>query len=218
MDNAQKNIIRDAGDCTVKQFIRCAFEQKYRVLLIEGQATDDELREAFEFIYSQYIDYAGLYETREFEMSAYINSLDNRIQTIKRFTELQLSFIAEFELPFIPGFEMVEKYGHHLYWDDEQPDIEAFKKRLQQIGGKEKKYESILKNKVTELIEFRRRQIKKEFTLLETRKQFMTMLNRLQQQKFVIDKATTTVEELALMIQDSRDQAEEAKMQIKTKK
>lgn len=196
----------------------CAFKEKYRVLLIEGEATEEELQQAFEMIYAQHVDLSGLYQTREFEMSAYINFLDTRIRTIERFIELQLTFIHEFGLPFIPGFALVKKYGHNLYWNPAYPDIEGFKKRLEQINSRESKYRSTLKTKINELVEFRRKQVKKEHTLLESRKSFLTTLNRLQQAKFVIDKNVTTVEELDLMILDHKEQQEADKIQAKTKK
>lgn len=211
-------IITDAADCNIKQFIRCAFEGKYKVLLIDGEATDAELQSAFEMIYAQYIDLSGMYQTREFELSAYINFVDNRIRTIERFIELQRLFLREFNMPFLPAFGLFKKYGHHLVWNPEYPDTDLFKKKLGQIEMKEKKYHSILNTKIKDLVEFKKKQIAGEHSLLESRKQFITTLNRLQQAKFVIDKNETSVEELALMIRDHKDQIEENKMQAKAKK
>lgn len=214
----QPTIITEASECTVKQFMQCSFEGKHRVLLLSGEATDLQVRQAFELIYAQYTDLSGLYQTREFELSAYIDSLDKRVHTVDRFLELQRLFIAEFSSPFVPGFYLVKKYGHAFHWNHENPQIDLFAKKLAQVEMKEKKYRTILNAKINELIEFRKKHIKKEFTLLESRKEFITGMNRLQQAKFVINKNETTVEELALMIRDSRDQQEEAKMQEKTKK
>lgn len=211
-------IISQASECTIKQFIKCAFEAKYRGLLVEGEASDEELQQAFESIYAQHVDLSGLYQTREFEMSAYINSLDNRIHTIDRFIELQLLFIVEFDIPFIAEFGIIKKYGYNLYWNPEFPDIPGFKRKLDQIKNKETKYKSTLKNKINELVELRRKQVKKEHTLLESRKGFLTTVNRLQQAKFVIDKNTTTVEELDLMILDHKEQQDSDRIQAKTKK
>lgn len=211
-------IITDAADCNIKRFKLCAFKGKYKVLLVDGEATDEELQQAFEMIYAQYIDLSGMYQTREFELSAYINSLDNRIRTIERFVELQRLFLGEFNMPFLPSFGLVKRYGHHLVWNPEYPDTDLFKKKLAQIEMKEKKYHSILNTKIKDLVEFRKKQNNKEHTLLESRKQFITTLNRLQQAKFVIDDEKTTVEDLAIMICDHKDQIEENKMQAKAKK
>jgi len=208
-----ENIIQSAADCNVDKFMKCAFQERYRCLLLSGDADDDLLRAAFEIIYAEYVDYAGLYVTREFEISGYIESLDKRITTINRFITLQRTFLHEFDVPFIPGFALVKKYGHRLYWDFNRPDKEAFLKKLQQIQASESRYQAELNKKVNELVELRRKKVNKEFTLLESRKQFIMSTNRLQQNKYVIDKDKTTMEELGLMIKDYRDQASEADMQ-----
>lgn len=213
-----ENIIHSSADCSVKKFKDCAFAGKYKTLLISGEATEEELKAAFEYIYAEYVDYAELYQSREFEMSAYINWLGNRIGVITRFIELQRRFMKEFESPFIPAFGLVKKYGHHLWWDFAHPDKDAFLKKLMQIEMKEKKYEHELNKKVTELLDLQKKKIKKEHTLLESRKDFITMCNRLQQARFVIDQDKTMVEELALAIKDQRDQQQSDAMNAKTKR
>jgi hypothetical protein len=211
-------IINQASECTVKQFIQCAFEGKTKVLLLSGEASDLQLHQAFELIYAEYTDLSGLYQNREFEMSAYIDSLDKRVHTIERFLELQRLFVLEFGMPCVAYFPIVKKYGHNLHWNFDNPQIDLFERKLAQIEAKEKKYRTILHTKIGELLELKKKQAKKEFTLLESRKEFIASLNRLQQAKFVIDKNSTTVEELGLMIRDYRDQAEEAKATDKFKR
>lgn len=209
-----EGIISSSAECTIRQFMRCAFEEKYRCLLLPGaEATDEELKTAFEIIYAEYVDYAGLYQNREFEICAYINSLDNRMQVTKRFTEMQRIFIDTFDAPYIPGFAIVKKYGHNLYWDFERPDKAAFLKKLQQIDLFEKRFTTEIDKKIHELVELRKKKEFKEYTVLETRKEFISMLNRLQQARFVIDKDKTSVEELSLMIRDLKDQQDEDRIQ-----
>lgn len=213
-----QNIIQRAADCSVKQFMQCSFDGKYKALLIEGDADEDQLRNAFEIIYAEYVDLSDLYQSQEFEMVAYINSLDNRIQVIKRFVDLQRKFLKQFDVPYSRGLGIVKKYGHNVYWDANHPDKDAFLRMLIKVEMKEKKYEGIVNKKVDELLELRKKKVKKEHSILESRKDFVTMLNRLQQSRFAIDKDKTSVEELALMIKDQRDQVEEQKMQAKMKK
>lgn len=202
--------VNNAADCTVKQFKACCFDQRFRVLVIDGDPSDQELQEAFELIYSQYVDLSGLFISREFELSAYIHSLEIRITSIERFVELQERFIEEFNSPFTPAFPIAKRYGHTLYWNPDSPDIDQFKAKLSRIKGGEAKYIVELKKKKTELFDLHKKRANKEFTLLESRKQFVTMLNRLQQAKFVIDQKETTVEELALMIADQKEQQDDA--------
>jgi hypothetical protein len=63
-----------------------------------------------------------------------------------------------------------------------------------------------------------RKKAKGEYDPLQSRKDFVVMLNRLQQAKFIIDKSVTTMEELGLMVKDLRDQQEEEKAQRTFKK
>lgn len=212
------NIINTAAECNIKQFMSCAFYGKHRVLLIDGEATDDELREAFEYIYNQYVDYSGLFATREFELAAYIHSLKMRIGIVREFVKLQKMFIAEFNIPFVAYFEIIKKYGHNLHWNHEYPDIDLFLIKLAKVESREAKYKSELKAKEKELFDLQRKKITKEFTLLGSRKQFLLTLARLQQAKFVISKTETMMDEVALMIKDQKDQSEEANAQRSFKK
>lgn len=212
------NYINTAAECTVKQFETCCFENKLRALLIEGEATDEELREAFERIYEQYVDLSGLYETREFEMSAYINSLTVRIFTVQEFVRLQREFVSQFNVPYVPGFYLVKKYGYTIQWDHDAPDLDTFSARLEKIESKEAKFKSELKRKQAELAEFQKKKITGEFTLLESRRQFLTQILRLQQAKYVINKRETSVEELAYALRDQKDIQEEERAQRSFKK
>jgi hypothetical protein len=212
------NYINTAAECTVKQYEACRFEDKLSVLLIEGEVTNEELREAFEFIHGQYVDLSGLYETREFEMSAYINSLTVRINTVHEFIRLQLEFISQFKVPYVPGFYLVKEYGHKLHWDHEAPDIDTFLSRLEKMEMKEAKFKSELKRKEKELSDLQQKKSNGEFTPLESRRQFLTQILRLQQAKYVINKKETTIEEVAYAIKDQKDLQDEDRAQRSFKK
>jgi hypothetical protein len=210
--------INTAAGCNVKQFEDCAFRQQYKVLILEGEPTDLELQQAFELIYAEYVDLSGLFVSKEFDLSAFIHRLEIRKTTIKNFVELQKIFISEFGQPFPQAFHLVKKYGHSLYWNAAGGNLELFLQKLNKIPAKEVRYEIELRNKKTELIELHRKKVKKEFTLLESRKEFVTMLNRLRQSQFVINRNETTVEELALAIADQKEQQEAAKAQNQFKR
>lgn len=223
MDEMVYEYIESAADCSIKRFMAATFENKLKALIINGNPSEEEyhalepkLQTAFEFIYAQYVDFSGLYLSQEFELVAYIKSLDTRITTLKWFVDLQNLFMGQFNVPYLPGLSVAEKYGYRLYWDPNYPD--SFIQKLNSIPAKESKFKIRMAEKTKELVELRKKQIKKEHSVLETRKDFITMMNRLQQRKFVIDKNETTVEELALMIKDQRDQAEAENMNRKFKK
>lgn len=206
-------IINTAAECNIKKFEACRFDNKLRVLIIEGDATDEELREAYEFIHGQYVDLSGLYETREFEMTAYISSLAVRINTVHEFIRLQREFISQFDIPYVPGFYLVKKYGYTLLWDHESPDIDTFLARLEKMESKEAKFKSELKRKQTELSTFQSKHQAGEYTPMESRRQFLTQILRLQQAKYVIIKNETMMEELAYAIRDQKELQDEEKAQ-----
>lgn len=212
------NIINDAGDCSVKRFMDCAFKEKYDVLLVEGIADPLELKNAFEFIYAQYIDLAGLYETREFELYAYITMLEGRINTVKQFIALQRSFVAQFDVPYFKAFGIVRKYGHVLKFSPGQTSTELFLTRLNQIEMMERRIEDERAGKVKQLYDLHKKKIGKQHSIIESRTEFVSMLNRLQQNKFVIDREKTSVEEIGLMIRDCKEQAMEQRMNNKVKR
>lgn len=213
-----ENIIQRAADCSPRQFMQCAFEGKYKALLIESEASEEDLKTAFEYIYAEYADYSGLFQSQEFDIVSYINSLDTRIQFMKRFIELQRKFLVNFDVPYMPGLPMVKKYGHNLYWDFNRPDREAFLQLLVKIEGRESKYQAMVDKKVSELIALRKKKQTREHSILESRKDFVTTLNRLGQAGFQIDKDRSNMEEVALMIKDRREEIEEAKAQQKIRK
>lgn len=211
-------IIDRACDCSIKQFMDCQFSEKYKVLVIDGEFTDEEQKAAFELVYAEYIDLAGLFITREFEIYAYISSLDNRINTIKQFIALQTQFIGQFQIPFVPGLGIISKYGHKLFWVHGETDLDWFIRKMETIRLKEKKYEIQRDGKIADLMALRKKRNNKEHTLLQSRKEFISMLTKLQQSRFVIDKEKTSVEELAIMIKDSRDEVESQNAVSKSKR
>lgn len=214
-----ENIIQSSQDCNVAKFMACCFGGKYDVLLIDGTISNPEdLKTAFEFIYAEFIDLAALWETREFELYAYITHLDGRINMVKQFVNLQKRFIAEFGIPFMAGFGLVKKYGHSLSFIPGESNIDVFLKKLDAILMGEKRTEHEMTIKINELADLHKKKAAKQHVQLQTRSEFVTMLNRLQQNKFVIDREKTTVEDLALIIKDCRDQNNEQKMAAKTKR
>lgn len=203
--------INTAADCTVKMFKAC-LEGKYRVLALEGTTTDEELEQAFEIVYAQYVDLSGLFVTREFDLSAYIHYLDIRITVIKQFVALQRQFVSEFGEPCMSYFHLVKKYGHSLYWDHKNPNLQLFLEKLNKIEPKEVRYQIELKNKKNELFELHKKRLNQEHTPLESRKQFVTNIVRLQKAGFVINN-DTSMEDVAIAVSDHREASETEKAQ-----
>lgn len=206
MTETQTIIIDCAADCCIKKFMQAWFEGKVSVLVVSGEATDEDLNEAFERIQLEYIDLSGLAESTELDMNVNIHHLNTRINAIKAMLYIQREFLQQFGLPLIPGLPDFKRYSHVIYWDFKRPDAEAFLKRLRQIELKESRFIAELDKCIKELIEFKEKQKKGEVTITQSRKQFVRNMNTLNRAGFNVDKDKTSVEEYALMLKDYKEE------------
>lgn len=185
-------------DVFIKDFIDCWFKKDYSKI-----SKDD-----FGIIYGEYMDASGLFATQQFDLAIYIQDLTNRLDTIKIFIDLQLRFLEEFGVPYVDHFSFVEQFGHKMIWQDEI----QFKELCRKIISRENKYETILKVKKKQLDDLKKREAGGVvLTETDSRRNFLTMLNGLGKLGYKIDKFTTTVEELALMIKQQKEEYEEFK-------
>lgn len=179
---------------TITQFISAWFDKDRSVMN----------EETFEKCKTEYIDTAGLYNTEDFEKTSYIYFIQNRINSIKIFLHVQRSFLEDFNEPCQQYFYFIKKFGHKLVWRD---DVKNFKDQLDSIENKEKKYESVLKREMLELATKRKLDGKKEQNKDTTRESFLTSLNILGKMGYRFDEDKTTVERLALIIKQQKEEA-----------
>ena len=178
---------------TIKEFIDAMFAGKRDVI------SEEELG----IVYSEYIDVAGLYDLDEFNRVAYIQFLNNRINSIRMAIELQRTFLVEFSLPYKPNFSFFKKYGYTLEWHGHPID---FLMQLKDVEQRERKHIAKLEIKMKELIDERKKKNTKETTTKEKRGNFIRTLNSLGKVGYKIDNFRTTVEELAYMVKEQMEQ------------
>lgn len=186
---------------TIQEFMQAWFNKDYSKINAED----------FSILHSEYLDISGLYLSEDFEKIAYINNLSSRLNYVKLFVSLQRDFMQEFRSPFIRDFEhLKEKYGYVLKWNE---DLEDFEEQLQRVEMREIKFGNILNQKIDELSKLRKSNVDdeeaKNVSLKDTRYSFIRMINSLGKIGFKIDKFTTTVEELALMIKQQFEEIEQ---------
>jgi hypothetical protein len=203
------NYISSASECSLRKFMQAWFEEKYSVLIIEGEVEEEILKTAFEKIHLQYVDLSGLGQTHELQMNISIHYLNTRINAVKTFIFLQREFVKNFDTPFLPGLIDFKKYGHSVYWDN---DKEAFLIKLNQIEIKESKFQAQLDAKIKELFDYRKKRDSKQHTPVQSRKEFIQHMNMLNRSGYSIDKDQTTVEEYALMLKDLGEEREQLKV------
>jgi len=189
-------MISKASDCTINQYIKCLFDNNYTVL---GEGSEQEQKEAFHNIETEYIDLSGQFETGEYETIRNILALSSRIELINTLFYIEDTFLKEFKHPFLPAFKEFKKFGYTLKWND---DIEDFYDQLLNVKSSEQSY-------LVDL-EIEKKKLKKPETDEEKspakRADFIRMLIGLQKQKYIIDRNVTTVEDLAIMVSELREQ------------
>jgi len=147
-------------------------------------------KEDFDIVYSEYIDLTGLYNSKEFELFAYINYLKNRIYTAKTLVWAQLIFLEQFKVPYIDGFEVFERIGHKVSWND---DEKKFIAQMNRISSMTRAKELELRRKEFEFMQLRNAK-KEDKPEIQSRHDFIRMLNSFNKEGYRIDRKETTVE------------------------
>lgn len=159
--------------------------------------------EEFVEIETQYIDTAGLYESAEFEKVSYIHYLNNRKNSIALSIRLQREFIENFNIPYVPELGFFKKFGHTVKWNN---DITDFIEQLRRIESKEKKYISQLEIAIKELTDMREKKEKGVQQKKQTRGEFVSTLISLGKCGYRIKRKETSLEELAYMIKQQKEE------------
>lgn len=156
-------------------------------------------KERFEIAYSEYIDASGLYNTKQFQDFAYIHHLNNRISCINISLQVQREFLETFGQPYEDGLDFFKKYGYTVYWNGNKTEFLSY---LDKIQKREKKYTLELQNR---LKLFKDGKIESP-KITQTRQDFIRMLTTLNKIGYKIDRNITTVEELAIIIKQDKDE------------
>lgn len=183
-------------EITIDVFMEAWFKEKY----------DRLSKENFEIAYTEYIDTSGLAITQEFDLSCNIFYLTNRINIINLAVGIHKSFAEEFGFPYPyeDGYSTLEEFG---YFISEFEDINKFLKELNDILSAEVVTQVELNSTKKQLEEFRKQaDVGKKPDIKQTREQFIRMMNSLQKLGFKISRKETYVEELALIIQQQREE------------
>lgn len=180
---------------TISEFINAWFNKDRSVM------NDEE----FETVKTEYVDAAGLFDEDSLSKIAYIHMVSNRVNSIELTVKLNKEFLDLFDQPYIPSLPFLKKFGHSLKWNKDKND---FLIQLDKVLKKESKYKAILEEKI-KAIPQKEDDKNDEDEPSKGRPQFIRMLNSLGKSGYRIDKNSTTVEELAYMI---NQQMEESKI------
>ncbi len=193
-------LIDNASECTVGQFIKCLFDKKYEVLVNSGKFTIEQCSDAFKVIYAEFLDLSKLIETEEFALMQSIFYLSGRVRRMEILISIQRESIEQTGQPFYPGLIPLKRYGHNIIWDKDNPDIQSFLDRIQQIEILEKSHKITLDEKQADMAKINAMKNIDDSSPMDRRKRFLRTKNSLQKEGYQIDNDKTYVDELALMI------------------
>jgi len=182
----------------IEAFILAWFNKDYKYL-----SKDD-----FEKVYAEYIDVAGLYQTKEFELVTYINYLKNRIYVLKTIVYSQEMHFETFKTPYIPGLEFIkEQFGFTYEWTGNDKTFIFF---LRKIENQARTKSTELKRKEFEFKTLSDAKMEGDVSKVQSRHEFIRMLNSLNKQGYKIERDKTTIEELALIIKQVQEDSAKA--------
>ena len=181
----------DFTECTISIFKEAAFNANFSRLSEED----------YKVVNLQYIDGAGLFLSQEFELTAGINFLQNRLNYISIGVGVHRESLKVFGLPYLPELDYFKQHGYLLFWNS---DILDFAKQLDTIEASEKRYVLTLEEKKAALFKIRKKK-GREITIKESRTNFIKMLVSLQKLNYKIDEDTTTMEKLSIMVKDNKE-------------
>jgi len=184
---------------TIEIFMDAWFNEEYELIS----------KEDFQIVYAEYIDLAGLYKSKEFELTTYINYLKNRITVLRAVIHSQEMYFEVFNKPYIPGLEFIkDTFGYNYIWNDSEKSFSSFLKKLK---NNERTKVTELRRKEFEFDKIKEAKKDGDVSKVQSRHEFIKMLNSFNKNGYRIERDKTTIEELALMIKMAQDESNEYK-------
>lgn len=200
-------MIESCSDCSIRVFMRAAYNQDYKGLILSGKPTKQQLQTAIVMISVEYADLSGLSQSDELDLSRKILYLDLRVKRNSILLHIQYESLDKIGMPCIGAFDKMN--GYAFTWDNDNPDIENFREQLRAYQSNEKHYELELENALKEFMNTKHKGEENGGNIIDKRRSFLKQLNNIERDGYRIDKDKTSMEELALMVSDLTNKAEE---------
>jgi hypothetical protein len=201
-------MINTAAKCSVKLFYECLYNGNLKGLAGRSKdITKEQLKEAFEAIYTEYTDLSGNSNSEELQLSKKIQQIAARVSVVELFIKMQKVSLQDIGIPCTGAFDMLKRIGHTVKWVPEE-GIEAFEKKLAAIESKEKRYKVELEILLKQLGEEKSKADKNKPK--NSKVEFKKMLNLLGKSGYRIDYDKTMVDDLAIMIQQHNEECQQA--------
>lgn len=200
--------ISRAGECNIRRFMSCNFDNDLSALIISGEPTIEELLKAWDSIITTYIDLSGQFkEMEEIEILRRKEFLYNRNQAVEMTIYAQRMSVDTLGEPFVKDFDVLIQNGYRPKWEK---DIPKFLKQLKQFESAEASFHMEYKNVCEEIDKLKDANKDKKKAKASNRVNFLRMVNSLERFGNRIDFETTDVERLAIMISDYKELCSQA--------
>lgn len=187
----------ELSDISLKDFRHMMFRKDYT--LVGGE-------EAWNILYTEYIDLSGAADTREVTLLRAIHNIEVRLSVIGTMISLQVKWFEEFDKPFFPAFKDLSGFGHNLKWSEEAPDKESFFKQLKRVEQKEKRF---IAEKDSLVREYSKVVKNKPVDHKFEEKDFLKLIDVIEKyRKYHIDEDKTNAKRFAIMVKDYNDYLE----------
>lgn len=196
--------ISKASECNLTQFMSCAFDNDFTVLIISGKPSPKQLAEAFENIITEYYDISGIdKDMEEIEILRRLKYLELRNQAVSAaiFAQRQAVLSPEIGEPFTEYFSIFSNNGYAPKWTG---DKQAFLKQLDSFERSEASYHKEYEEVKKELEDYYKSEAAKNKPM-NSRKNFIRMVNNIERLGNRIDFNNISLERFAVMVSDYRE-------------
>lgn len=207
-------LITDLEDLLFRTFIKCHVEQQYSCLLLEGEATPDELRHCWENLLSQYHELTGNTDAvHHIKRTAKIEAYTMKVLHVEALCmAVEEAVILPAVLETVVKLLQIWGYKRQFTAETLQNDL----KYIRNSNGNDRLKLKRLQIENEEAEEREAKKVKKAGKS-DPKKDFMSMLHAVEaHKKMVFDRDKLNMYDFALYINDLRDYNKQ--MTIKTKR
>lgn len=179
-------------DFTISDLMACMFEKDF------SKAGSEE---AWNSIYTEYVDLSGAANTREVTIQREIFNIECRLNYVHTAIGLHIKCYNEFGKPLPQATLGLKSLGHQISWNG---DWNNFELQLKMIEAREKKKIAERDKFLKELKELQKGNLKPA-----TRTDFLRLVITIEKHLgFAIDRGKRNAEDFALMVKDYHELAE----------
>lgn len=179
---------------TIRQFEKAWLYKDYSAIL----------EDIFQIVYNEYVDTTGAYVSSHFDKIVYIRLLQNRINTVNKFIQLQTLFVEEYSQPYTEKFDIVTEFGYSLKWNNDKKD---FLEQLESIKSQESSVTSDLQISIKEYNDLKEQEPKQEIQIERQKiENWMNSVNSLIKLGYTIDKDKMMLDEMSYIIKYEKEQ------------